>query len=86
MAMKRVGVAELKNQLSRYLREVEAGYEVEVTDRGRPIGRLTSPSRERQLPVRAATRPFATLRGREYPAAGWPRPSTDLLVEERQGR
>ena len=86
MAMKRVGVAELKNQLSRYLREVEAGYDVEVTDRGRPIGRLTAPLRERKLPVRIATRPFRTLRSRTYPAAGWARSSTDLLLEERQGR
>ena len=84
--MKRVGVAELKNQLSRYLREVEAGYDVEVTDRGRPVGRLVPPTRERQLPVRAASRPFATVRDRIYAAAGWTRSSTDLLLEERQGR
>ena len=86
MAMKRVGVAELKNQLSRYLREVEAGYDVEVTDRGRPIGRLTAPNGERKPPIRVATRPFAILRARTYRAAGWARPSTDLLLEERQGR
>ena len=37
-----VGVRELKNNLSRYLGQVEAGIEVVVTDRGRPIARLTS--------------------------------------------
>ena len=32
---------ELKNNLSRYLGQVESGTEVVVTDRGRPIARLT---------------------------------------------
>ena len=36
-----VGVRDLKNNLSRYLSQVEAGIEVVVTDRGRPIARLT---------------------------------------------
>lgn len=31
---------DLKNNLSRYLDQVEAGVEVVVTDRGRPIARL----------------------------------------------
>jgi len=34
-------VRDLKNNLSRYLEQVEAGVEVVVTDRGRPIARLT---------------------------------------------
>jgi prevent-host-death family protein len=36
-----VGVRDLKNNLSRYLNQVEEGVEVVVTDRGRPIARLT---------------------------------------------
>jgi prevent-host-death family protein len=35
-----VGVRDLKNNLSRYLQQVESGVEVVVTDRGRPIARL----------------------------------------------
>lgn len=35
-----VGVRDLKNNLSRYLDQVEEGVEVVVTDRGRPIARL----------------------------------------------
>lgn len=35
-----VGVRDLKNNLSHYLEQVEAGVEVVVTDRGRPIARL----------------------------------------------
>jgi prevent-host-death family protein len=36
-----VGVRDLKNNLSRYLSQVEAGVEVVVTDRGRRVARLT---------------------------------------------
>jgi prevent-host-death family protein len=36
-----VGVRDLKNNLSRYLNQVEEGVEVVVTDRGRRIARLT---------------------------------------------
>ena len=35
-----VGIRELKNNLSRYLEQVERGVEVVVTDRGRPVARL----------------------------------------------
>ncbi|MGH1505572.1 MAG: type II toxin-antitoxin system Phd/YefM family antitoxin [Acidimicrobiales bacterium] len=36
-----VGIRELKNSLSRYLDRVRAGEEVIVTDRGRPVARLS---------------------------------------------
>jgi prevent-host-death family protein len=38
--MLRVKIAELKNHLSRYLRAVRSGEEVEVMDREKPIARL----------------------------------------------
>lgn len=41
--MKTVGVRELKNRLSEYLREVRAGEHVLVTDRGEVIGELSPP-------------------------------------------
>jgi prevent-host-death family protein len=37
-----VGVRDLKNNLSRHLGRVQAGEEVIVTDRGRPVVRLSS--------------------------------------------
>ena len=37
-----VGVRELKNNLSRYLDRVQDGEEVIVTDRGRPVARLSA--------------------------------------------
>ena len=87
VAMKRVKIAELKDQLSRHLREVERGAEVEVTDRDRPIARIV-PVSTTGLPlmVRSPKRPFTSLRAKRYPPAGWRVSSTDLLLEERQRR
>lgn len=39
--MTQVSVSELKSQLSRYLREVRRGGEIQILDRGRPVARLT---------------------------------------------
>lgn len=38
--MPEVGVKELKNSLSRYLRRARAGEVIDVTDRGTPIARI----------------------------------------------
>jgi len=49
--MIRMGVRELKDSLSRALRQVQQGETVEVTDHGRPIARIikASPSHPRQV-------------------------------------
>lgn len=39
--MTKVGIRELRQRASEYLRRVEAGKTIEVTDRGRPIALLT---------------------------------------------
>jgi prevent-host-death family protein len=87
MAMRRVKIAELKDQLSRYLRAVEHGEEIEVTDRNRPIARIV-PTGDGgpRLVLHAPVRPFTSLRNRRFPAARWKVSSTDLLLEERQRR
>jgi len=41
--MKTVGIRELKNRLSAYLREARAGRTVAITDRGRVVAELTPP-------------------------------------------
>jgi len=38
--MQRIGVRELRQQASRYLKRVQAGEAFEVTDNGRPVARL----------------------------------------------
>ena len=83
--MERFGVAELKQNLSRYLRAAERGGEVEVTDRDRPIARIVPIRTAAQVAVRRARKPFAQIR-RTYPVSAWSRPSLEVLLEERQGR
>jgi prevent-host-death family protein len=39
--MRSIGVRELRQHASRYLREVERGETIEVTDRGRPVAVLS---------------------------------------------
>lgn len=39
--MTKIGIRELRQKASEYLRRVEAGETIEVTDRGRPIALLT---------------------------------------------
>jgi prevent-host-death family protein len=88
MAMNVVKIAELKDQLSRYLRSVEQGQEVVVTDRGRPIARIVPHESliPRVRPI-APRRPFPGVRDRRRRPAAWPIGSTDLLAEERhEGR
>ena len=85
--MKRVKIAELKDQLSRHLREVERGGEVEVTDRGRPIARIVPIDRPGSTRIIVPPkRPFASIRDRRHNPARWSIDSTQLLLEERQQR
>jgi prevent-host-death family protein len=85
--MKRVKIAELKNQLSRHLRAVERGAEIEVTDRDRPIARI--------VPIRAKSpgeqiRPpeieIESLRRRRPRPARWSGSSLRFLLEDRRSR
>lgn len=61
--MRRIGVRELRQRASEYLREVEEGGSLEVTAHGRPIAQL--------VPVRTGSRrAVLTTRGRLTPADG----------------
>jgi prevent-host-death family protein len=51
MERKRVGVRELRQNLSRYLRRVARGERLEVTERGRPVA-LLGPVGESESPQR----------------------------------
>jgi len=83
-----VGVRELKNNLSRYLEQVEAGLEVVVTDRGRPVARLTSvgvvveDKLEALIDAGLVRRPTSTVRRRPVPlqADG---PVSELVAQQR---
>ena len=84
--MKRVGVAELKDQLSKHLRGVEAGEEIEVTDRARPIARIVPVRPTQLIQIIPPSRPFAEIRDKVYPPANWPKDSLQLLLEDRRKR
>ncbi len=85
--MKRVKIAELKDQLSKHLRAVEGGAEVEVTDRNRPIAWIVPVGQgRRRVPLIPPKRPFASVRSKRHTPVRWSVDSTHLLLEERQGR
>lgn len=44
VAVTAVSISDLKANLSRYLREVRRGGEVQILDRGRPVARLAAPA------------------------------------------
>jgi prevent-host-death family protein len=70
MVMKTAGIRELKNHLSAYIREVENGETVLVTDRGRVVAELRPPGeRERAAP------PPGNLAYRRLVHAGMLRPA-----------
>ncbi|HVX32664.1 MAG TPA: type II toxin-antitoxin system prevent-host-death family antitoxin [Solirubrobacterales bacterium] len=92
--MNRVGVRDLRQNLSRYLVEVKAGESFVVTERGREVARLT-PSGPADSPLarlvaeRGATMPSADLlglarRSRRRPASG--PPSEEVLDQMREDR
>ncbi len=85
--MESVKIAELRNRLSEFLRAVEKGAEVVVTDRDRPIARIV-PVRTpgRQIRIRPPKHAFAAVRDKHYPPANWKTNSTELLLQERQQR
>jgi len=92
--MNRVGVRELRQNLSRYLVEVKAGESFVVTERGHEVARLT-PSGPLDSPIarlvieRGATMPrgdlLASARDADTPAAMGP-PSLEVLTELREER
>ncbi len=96
MTMKSVGIRELKNRLSEYVREVRSGEAVLVTDRGEVVAELVPPGpggNERGVPsaLVALARSGRLTLGVSNDAALYPRLSrllgrhhaADLLNEER---
>jgi prevent-host-death family protein len=41
--MRQIGLRELKNRLSHYVRQVRSGHEIQVTDRGEVVAELVPP-------------------------------------------
>jgi prevent-host-death family protein len=82
--MKTVKIAELKDKHSEHLRAVEAGEEVIVTDRNRPIARIVAvQATERLLTLDEPTVSFKALRAKKWSAARWRITGAQLLAAER---
>lgn len=84
----RIGVRELRQNASEYLRRVEAGETIEVTQRGRPVARLVPLQRARkeQLIADGRLRPGRgdlLKRKPVAPQAGVPLPS-EILERMRE--
>lgn len=83
--MRAIGIRELRQQASRYLRDVERGETIEVTDRGRPVARLVPVPRACGLDALAASGRVDLAQGDALelgppltPAADMPLPSETL--------
>ena len=61
--MRSIGIRELRQQASRYLREVQRGETIEVTDRGRPVARLIPVPRASDLEELEASGRLAMAHG-----------------------
>ena len=70
-----VSVRELKSSLSAYLRKANAGHEVVVTSRGKPVARLIAPQRGARSKRSAEEEAIALLRSQPWirPGTGKPR-------------
>ena len=92
--MPSVGIRELKNNLSHYVRQVVAGARVTVTDRGRVVAELVSPRNEGSSPSRydelvasGVIRP-AIERGdplADFPSLELPHGTAARLIDEDRG-
>lgn len=91
--MRRIGIRELRQHASRYLRDVSQGEVLEITDRGRPVARLVpsaSESRLEELEASGRLRPGQgdplALGAPLSPAADQPLPSQVLAARRADER
>jgi prevent-host-death family protein len=87
--MRSIGIRQLRQQASRFLREVERGETIEVTDRGRPVALLVPVPNVDRIEgllasgrLMAATGELLELGEPLEPARGAPLPS-EVLTEAR---
>jgi prevent-host-death family protein len=91
--MKSIGVRELRQQASQYLREVERGSTIEVTDRGRPVAQLVPIPRSSRVEALIATGQISPAMGDPLelgdpldPVKGVPLPTAELSAMRKDER
>lgn len=91
MSDRRVGVRELRQNLSKYLRRVERGERLEVTDHGRPVavlaplGEAASPM-ERLIAAGRVTAPSVDILTLLPPRGRVSTRTSEALAEDRADR
>jgi prevent-host-death family protein len=91
MSGRRVGVRELRQNLSKYLRRVERGERLEVTEHGRPVAVL-APIGEPDTPLARLIAlgrvipPTGDIRDLPAPRGRASRRASEALSEEREER
>ncbi len=91
--MERIGIRELRQNASEYVRRAEAGETIEVTDRGRPVARLAPlPAADSILDrliaegkMTPATADIASL-GPPLPPTPGARPLSEIVDELREDK
>jgi prevent-host-death family protein len=91
--MARIGIRELRQNASEYVRRAEKGETIEVTDRGRPVAQLTPlpppmSVLDRWIAEGKATRPIGNWSdlGPPLPRRPGSRPLSEILDEQREDR
>ncbi len=94
--MKRVGIRQLKNRLSAYMRQVRRGASFLVTDRGKPVARIAPPPSEAEPRtmdqilqelaaaghLRLAEKPGPLPDFDPIPSTG--KPASQMIIEDRR--
>ena len=93
--MQRVGCREFKNRLGRYLRAVRKGQTLLITDRGKPVARVSPPDQNRDSEltfsdllkkleaegkIRLPKRPLGKFRA--VPSRG--KSASQMIIEDRR--
>jgi prevent-host-death family protein len=85
MAQKRVGIRQLKAQLSGYIREIKKGHSVVITERGTEVGRIIPDSEDLEERIKSLVRSgFAEWNGKPLKpgkAAARIKPGAKTLAE-----
>lgn len=84
--MNSVKISELKDHLSEHLRAVEAGAEVIVTDRGRPIAKIVPLRKTKGIRWIEPTEKWAEVRDKRYEPLDLGFDIVELLLEDRRRR
>jgi prevent-host-death family protein len=91
--MRRIGIRELRQNASEYVRAAEAGETIEVTDRGQPVARLSPLPKgesilDRLIAEGKATPAVGDIRDLGPPAPPTPgaRPLSEIVDEMREDK